>query len=123
MVENQSVSSSALPLVAMLAVVVGNVLGNVLLKIGSSVEPGKAMLLGMFGWQTAAGIGCFASGVLFYAFALKSLPLHVAQAITALQFVGAIGAAAILFGEPITNTNWAGIALICAGLILVLARG
>jgi multidrug transporter EmrE-like cation transporter len=112
--------ASSMSYLAMGAVVLGNVLGNVFLKIGSSVEADKSLLLGMLAWQTIIGIAFFAAAVLCYSMALKSLPLHVAQAIAAVQFVGAIAAAAIFFGEAITALKWAGIALICVGLALVV---
>jgi multidrug transporter EmrE-like cation transporter len=120
MVETQSGLARAVPYLAMGAVIIGNVLGNVFLKLGSSVDASRAQIFGMFGWQTVAGIGFFAAGILCYALALKSLPLHVAQAIAALQFVGAIAAAAMFFGEAITALKWVGIALICVGLVLVV---
>jgi hypothetical protein len=51
----------------------------------------------VFVWQTAAGIGFFASAVLLYAWALR-MPLHIAQG-WSLQFVGAVLAAAFIFGR------------------------
>lgn len=109
----------ALPYLAMAAVVIGNVLGNVFLKLGSTPATDRTLLLGVFSWQTIGGIGFFVLAVLCYAMALKTLPLHLAQAIAALQFVGAVAAAAVFFGEAITGLKWAGIACICIGLALV----
>ena len=104
---------------ALSAVVVANVLGNVFMKLGSSVDAGKAPLLGIFGWQTLVGISFFAAGVVFYGLALKVLPLYMAQAVVILQFVGVILAAAIIFGEAINIRQWFGIAFIIVGLSLV----
>src|SRR5262249_7762170 len=101
---------------AMAFVVVGNVLGNVLLKHGSTAAPGQGLVVGLFGWQTIAGIVCFAAAVISNAMALRELPLHLAQAIAALQFVGAVAAAAVYFGETITAQKWLGIVPICVGL-------
>jgi drug/metabolite transporter (DMT)-like permease len=112
--------SRFLPYVTMLLVVGGNVMGNVLIKVGASPPPGRAYLFGLFGWQTAAGIGCFGASVLLYAWTLRYLPLHVAQAVASLQFVGAVLAAAFLLGETITPQTWLGIVFIWVGLSIVL---
>jgi multidrug transporter EmrE-like cation transporter len=104
----------------MLLVVAGNVVGNVLIKIGATAPSGRAYLFGLFGWQTAAGIGCFGASVFLYAWVLKYLPLHVAQAVASLQFAGAVFAAAFLLGETVTPQKWVGIAFIWVGLSIVL---
>jgi len=100
-------------------VVIANVLGNVFMKLGSSVDARHAYILGVFGWQSVLGICFFASGVVFYGLALKLLPLYAAQAVVTLQFVGVILAAAILFGEAIDMHQWMGVAFIGIGLSLV----
>jgi drug/metabolite transporter (DMT)-like permease len=111
----------ALPYVALGAVILANVLGNIFLKLGSSVDERHAYIFGVFGWQTVLGICFFASGVVFYGLALKLLPLYAAQSVVILQFVGVILAAAILFDEVIVLRQWLGIALIGVGLSLVLS--
>jgi drug/metabolite transporter (DMT)-like permease len=111
-----------LPYVSLAVVIVANVAGNVLIKIGSSVSRRDAIFFGLFGWQTAVAIMCFASGVLLYAYALRTLPLYAAQSIVILQFVGALLAAVALFGEQITRPQWAGIAFIVFGLSLVIRQ-
>lgn len=111
--------SHVLPYPAMSAVVASNVLGNVFMKLGSSGEHPSAQLFGLFGWHIIAGVSFFASAAVCYPVALKTLPLHVAQGLAALQFVGVITAAAFFFGEAIAAMKWLGIALICIGLALV----
>ena len=112
--------SRSLAYMAMFAVVAGNVAGKVLIKLGAGAPPDRVYLLGLFGWQTAAGIGCFGAGVLLYAWALKYLPLHHAQAVASLQFAGAVLAAAFLLGETISPAKWLGIMCICVGISIVL---
>ena len=112
--------SRILPYAAMFLVVAGNVVGNVLIKVGASPPPGREYLFGLFGWQTAAGIGCFGASVLLYAWGLKYLPLHVAQAVVSLQFAGAVLAAAFLLGEAISPQKWLGIVFIWVGLSIAL---
>ncbi len=109
----------ALPFTALSAVIIANVLGNIFMKLGSSVDAKYAHIFGLFGWQTLLGIGFFASGVFFYGFALKLLPLYMVQSVVILQFIGAIIAAVIVFGEAIVIQQWLGIAFIIIGLALV----
>jgi drug/metabolite transporter (DMT)-like permease len=109
-----------LPYVTMLFVVASNVMGTVLIKVGANAPLGRAYLFGLFGWQTAAGIACFGGGVLLYAWVLKYLPLHMAQAVASLQFAGNVLAAAFLLGETITPQKWLGIVFILVGLGIVL---
>lgn len=103
----------------MIGVVAGNIGGNIFIKLGSTVTDGRAVLLGLFGWQTLVGIVLFASSLLLYAWALKFIPLYVAQSIVALQFTGAVMAAYFYFGERIDGLQWVGIVLILAGLFVV----
>lgn len=109
----------ALPYVALAAVITANVLGNILLKMGSSVDAKHAPILGVFGWQTVLGISCFAASVILYALALKVLPLYTVQAVVSLQYIGVFLSAAVIFGEIITRYQWLGIAFIIVGLSLV----
>jgi multidrug transporter EmrE-like cation transporter len=110
-----------LPYVAICCVVACNVLGNVFVKLGSSSIGDGGVMFGLIKAQTVYGGVFFVISLVCYAFALRTLPLHLAQAIVALQFVGTIIAAAVVFGEVITVVKWTGIALVCVGLTLVLA--
>ena len=113
---------NALSYLALAAVVIANVAGNIFMKIGSSSPPREAIFFGVFGWQTALGITCFASGVLFYAFALRTLPLYAAQSVVILQFAGVMLSAALFFRENISPLQWTGIFLILTGLTLVIRQ-
>jgi multidrug transporter EmrE-like cation transporter len=119
MIDAESGGARALAYAALSAAIAANVLGSVFLKLGSSVDTRNAVVLGVFGWQTLLGISFYASGVLFYAWSLKLLPLHTAQAVVALQFIGVILAAAVVFNEVIAVRQWLGIAFILIGLGLV----
>lgn len=99
-------------------VIVGNAVGNLLLKLGANVADGRQLLLGIVAWQTLAGMSCFAFGLIAYAWALKQFDLHAAQIVVSLQYVAAILLAAWILGEHISPTKWLGIALIAAGLFV-----
>jgi drug/metabolite transporter (DMT)-like permease len=100
-------------------VVVLNSVGNILLKIGSG-RPSDAWLMHWAAWPTLAGIACFASSVIAYIWALKHLPLHMAQATVATQYILTLALAATVLGERIAPQQWLGFGLIAAGLYLCL---
>ncbi len=104
-----------LGLLALAFVIAGNAAGNFLLKIGAGSQSTNSLVFGI-AWQTFAGIVCFGSSILFYAWALKQFDLHVAQIIVSVQYVVVILLANRLLGEHISHTQWFGIALIAAGL-------
>jgi drug/metabolite transporter (DMT)-like permease len=99
-------------------VIVGNSIGNVLLKLGANVTDSRQMVLGLLPWQTVAGMSCFAFGLLAYAWALKQFELHAAQVVVSMQYVAAIFLATWILGEQITPMKWLGIGLIALGLFL-----
>ena len=70
-------------------------------------------------WRIAAGLAFFGAAGLIYAVVLRFLPLNVAQAFTAAQFIATILAAALVLSEPITGMRWIGIALIASGILVV----
>jgi drug/metabolite transporter (DMT)-like permease len=103
---------------ALLAVVVGNVVGNLFMKLGASSRLDDVRLFGIITLPTVIGLGLFASAVLLYAWALRHVDLHIAQILVSLQFVGAILVASLFFGEVITLQKWLGIGLIFTGLFV-----
>jgi drug/metabolite transporter (DMT)-like permease len=104
---------------ALALVIVGNSLGNVLLKMGAmqGVMP-HGPLLGFLPWQTFAGIFCFGFGIVAYAWALKQFDLHSAQIVVSLQYVCVIMLSYVVMGERIAPNEWIGIALIGLGLLI-----
>ncbi|KAB0269709.1 hypothetical protein [Microvirga brassicacearum] len=94
------------------------VIANLMMKLGAG-DPASAVLLGLISWRTFIGLVIFATAAAFYAFVLKVLPLNLAQAYAAAQFVAVICAAALLLGEPITFMRWVGISLISGGIMIV----
>lgn len=109
-------SGNMLVYLALASVVTGNVLGNFFMKLGANSEAYGYRLFGLFGWPTLLGIACFGSSVLLYAWSLRHVDLHVAQAVMALQFAGAIILAAFFFKEAIGLNQWIGLGLILTGL-------
>jgi drug/metabolite transporter (DMT)-like permease len=110
-------STRVLGFLALALVVAGNAAGNILLKLGATTSRESA-LFGLLNWQTLCGIGCFALGILSYAWALKHIELHVAQIAVSLQYVAVIALAAFVLGENVTSNQWIGMALIGIGLFV-----
>jgi drug/metabolite transporter (DMT)-like permease len=106
--------------IALLAVVAGNILGNLFMKIGSGPDVAGYKLLGIFGWPTLVGLGIYGSCVLLYAWSLRYVDLHFAQAVVSLQFAGAVLLAGFFFGEVISLQKWIGLGLIFTGLVVCL---
>lgn len=102
---------------ALAIAIAGNAAGNLLLKLGAAPNVDR-VIFGLVGWQTLAGIACFAVNVIFYAWALKQFDLHVAQIVVSLQYILVIALAAWLLGEHVTTNQWLGIALIATGLFV-----
>ena len=98
---------------------------NLMLKLGAVVPAAERIVFGIVGWKSLAGLTLFGCAGLLYAILLRWVPLNVAQAFTAAQFVGVVLAASFLLNEPISITRWASIGFIGFGILLVglTARG
>jgi drug/metabolite transporter (DMT)-like permease len=114
-----------LTLLGFLAVVSCTVAANVLLKTGAMAPVEDRIIFGVLGWVSFVGLSLLGVGGLIYAVLLRRIPLNVAQAFSAMQFIGVILAARVVLGEPISALRWLGIGLTCAGVIVVgaTARG
>jgi drug/metabolite transporter (DMT)-like permease len=109
-----------LPYVAVVLVALCNITGNIMLKLGAGGS--SVLLLGLAGWQSIAGVMLFGSGIVLYAWALRFIPLHVAQIIASLQYAGVIVAASIVLGEAITTMRWIGITFIAVGILVCMRQ-
>lgn len=103
---------------ALALVIIGNSLGNVLLKLGAGSTDSRQLVFGILPWQSIAGVACFGAGIVSYAWALKQFDLHVAQIVVSLQYVAAIFLATWFLGEHISPEKWLGIGLIALGLFV-----
>ena len=71
-------------------------------------------------WLLWLGLLCFASNVIFYRIALGKLPISVAYPIMVGAGFAIIAVVAWRFlGETLSVGQWAGVALILAGIVLV----
>jgi len=109
-------TARSLAAIALALVIAGNAAGNIFLKLGADSARQRPAILGIINWQTVLGIGCFAFGILAYAWALRQFELHNAQIVVSLQYVVVILLAGWLLREQISTMQWLGIACIAIGL-------
>ena len=105
--------------VALVLMISCTIVANLLLKIGAMAPPGESILFRNVAWQSLTGISIFGCSLLIYMWVLRSVPLNIAQAFAAFQFVGVILASAVLLSEAIPPLRWVGLALISVGILLV----
>jgi multidrug transporter EmrE-like cation transporter len=93
-----------------------NILGNASFKLSALANNWK----GLVGWQIVGNLAGFVT-VLALTGLLKYLPLHVAQPICqGLAIIGVqIVASWLFFHESISTTQWVGMLLIVAGIVLI----
>jgi small multidrug resistance pump len=105
--------------IGLCAMIVFTVAASLVLKMGAAVPAAERVILGIFGWESALGLVLFGVAGLIYAVVLRRVPLNVALAFTAAQYVGVAIAAAVVLSEPIPWLRWIGIALIGLGIFVV----
>lgn len=105
--------------VALMLMISCTIVANLLLKIGAMAPPGANIVFRNVAWQSITGILVFGFSLLIYTWILRSIPLNIAQAFAAFQFVGVVVASAVLLSEAIPPLRWVGLALISAGILLV----
>ena len=105
----------------MLPVVAVNVAASLLLKMGASDEP-SALLLKCLSLRSFLGLCCFGIGGLAYAWLLRYVPLSVAQAVLATQYVFTVLGAWLILREAVDPIQWLGFLLVGAGVGIVVSR-
>lgn len=105
-------------LIGFTLIVASAVSGNLLLKIGA-MQPPAERIFGLLGWKSLVGLILFGVGGLGYAVVLRAVPLNVAQAFTASQFIGVVLGATLILGEPISAVRWLGLLCTAFGILVV----
>lgn len=105
----------------MLPVVAVNVCASLLLKVGAADRPAH-LLLGLLSWRSFLGLACFGVGGLAYAWLLRYVPLGVAQAVLASQYIFTVTGAWLLLHEPVDGVQLLGFLFVGVGIALVVSR-
>jgi drug/metabolite transporter (DMT)-like permease len=95
------------------------VAANLMLKLGAAASDSERVFFGILGWKSASGLVLFGFGGIIYSIMLRSVPLNVAQAFAAMQFVAVILAASWVLNESIPPVRWFGIFCAIFGVLIV----
>jgi drug/metabolite transporter (DMT)-like permease len=106
-------------LIGFVAMIFVTVTANLVLRTGALVPASERAIFGILGWKSLLGLALFGIAGLIYAVVLRWVPLNVAQAFTAAQYVGVVLAASFVLGEPISPLRWTGILCIGLGIVIV----
>ncbi|HYF60595.1 MAG TPA: EamA family transporter [Burkholderiaceae bacterium] len=105
---------------ALVAAVLGGVVGQLLLKTGS--VGAESLWTQLSRPSTLLGLACYGGSAIAYLVALQRIPVSTAFPSVALSYVVIAVLGALLWAEPLGWSKAGGIALICAGVAL-LYRG
>jgi multidrug transporter EmrE-like cation transporter len=110
-------------LAATIVLIGGNFLFNVIANSSFRLSATSPNWRGFLAWQVIGNLAGFVT-VLTLTGLLRFVPLHVAYPITAgLAVIGVqVIGARLLFGEPISTTQWLGTLLVAAGILLIGGR-
>ena len=108
---------------AILALLGGNLLFNVIANASFKVSADSRTWREFMFWQVIGNLAGLIT-VLTLTGLLRHVPLHVAFPLTTgLAIIGVqVGAARLLFHEPITPAQWIGTLLVVAGILLIGGR-
>ena len=107
--------------------IAAGVIGQTTMKLGvnhAGLGEGSAGLVGVLGIiftepLVLLGLACYVLAALAWIAALTRLDLSVAYPFLALNFVLIALSASMILGESIPLLRWAGIGVICVGILLV----
>lgn len=107
---------------ALLAMVALTCFGQVMMKLGAvRIETGRgpaAFLRSFAGRHVAWGAAATLCAPFFYIYALTRIDLAVAFSFTGLNYVVVLAASRRFLGERVHGWQWAGVGLICAGVVV-----
>lgn len=98
------------------AAIVISMAGQTLLKAGAAAPSFVAQVLDL---RTLAGLCLYGGSAILYIIALRRIPMSVALPCTAVSYVAAALIGHFAFAESLGATQMGGIALICAGVVLL----
>lgn len=108
------------PLLTIMALLGGALLaaaGTLMLKLGAS---GRTEVLEFANWQIVAGLALYGLGSGLWIYCMSREPLSVVYPFTALSFVLVLGGAVVFQGERPSLINLAGVAVVIAGIGLIV---
>ncbi len=98
------------------AAIATSMVGQTLLKAGAGAPDLVRQLLDL---RTLVGLCLYGGAAFLYIIALRRIPMSVALPCTAISYVAAALIGHFAFAEPLGVAQLGGIALICAGVVLL----
>jgi small multidrug resistance pump len=98
------------------AAIAASMAGQTLLKAGAGATRFVTQLLD---WHTLFGFVLYGGAAILYIVALRRIPMSRALPCTAISYVAAALIGHYGFGEPLSFTQIAAIALICGGVVIL----
>lgn len=102
--------------VALASAIGSSMVGQAMLKSGAGQASFVAQMLD---WHTLLGLFIYGLSAMLYIVALRRIPMSVALPCTAASYVAGMLVGHFVFGEPITHTHIAAMALISGGVVLL----
>ena len=112
------------PLAFLLVSICFGVLGQLLMKCGTN-RSGQLSFTLQSAYTAAtnvfivAGLFSYALSSVFYIVVISKLPLSYVYPMIAFSYVAVTILSRLAFGEPIPGLRWAGLAVICVGVVLL----
>jgi drug/metabolite transporter (DMT)-like permease len=91
--------------------------GQLMFKTGATGRVGVTSFANVW---IAGGLSCYGLGVAFWIYGLSKAPLNIVYPFTALTFVFVYAASIFIIGEPASMRSLLGVAVILAGIYLVV---
>jgi multidrug transporter EmrE-like cation transporter len=95
------------------------VLGQIVLKYGAEHSAGGSFVAQFLDPMTIAGLAIYFVAALLYILALKRIPLSVAYPSISASYIAVALAAHYIWGEPLGVQQFAGLALIAGGILVL----
>jgi len=105
---------------ALAAGIVFGVIGQILLKTGAE-RADSGIIAQFLQPYTIVGFAVYVAAACCYIVSIKKIPLSLAFPSVSISYVVVAVAAHFLWGEPLGIAQFAGIALICGGILLLHA--
>jgi len=122
--EKTTMTSFTLSFLLVVAAAVNTAAGNIFLKYSRLATVGQPFFESLFSVYFLLGITCYAVNVIVFVKALEGMPLSIAYPVLAsLGFALVVLASMMLFDERLSALQWAGLALILCGIVLLVSKG
>lgn len=94
-------------------------LANLSISMPAGIREAVETLIAVLNWGVVLGLLCYAFSVLTWMYVLSKVQVSIAYPFLSIGYVIVLFGGFFFFREPITAIKCVGIALICAGVVLI----